>query len=397
MLTWLQCLITSLLSLLAVHWIWRIINRKSKKLHARVVNAIVLNDILAFKKLFEEEIQLRDKRIASESSLVHLRRMRNSGNVSGRKDFSLMNNYFHFLVGYDFDEREKEFTRRDMEVVRSELRKGNVDLEEYEYEDNGGLLGEGGLEGGEDVIRETSGADKHSEATSKAGVNLLGGPTNPKTSQYNIVHSLITQSSTDEPARGMTPEETLSYAQLVLESRDFFKDFPYSFEQKYIYLMLQHGMQIDCVDNAGRTPLFIACYLGKVECINKLLAKDASLTKKNSKFMNLSPLTALVLKRRFRILVDLLNQNLIQLDFLINELEILNRQKTIRDAEFQDAMRVLEPFLMKKQIINFLHERKKIKYLRPMSEEKVVHFIHKYVIDDDLRDSGLRKTGNSAE
>ena len=397
MLTWLQCLITSLLSLLAVHWIWRIFTRKSKKLHARVVNAIVVNDILAFKKLFDEEIQVRDKRIAAESSLVHLRRMRNSGNVSGRKDFSLMNNYFHFLVGYDFDERDKEFTRRDMEVVKSELKKGNVDLGDYEYVDNQGVEGVARLERDEGVIRETDDTDKHSEPRSKAGVNSLDGPQNPRTSQYNIIHSLITQSSTDEPARAMTPDETLTYAKLVLESRDYFKDFPYSFEQKYIYLMLNQGMQIDCVDNAGRTPLFIACYLGKVEYINKLLAKGASLTKKNSKFMYLSPLTALVLKRRFGILVDLLNQNLIQLDFLINELEILNRQKTIRDAEFHDAMRVLEPFLMKKQIINFLHERKKIKYLRPMSDEKMVHFINKYVIDDDLRDSGLRKTGNSSE
>lgn len=355
-----QFIFTFLLGLLAYYFYDRKVNKQKAKDQARVVNTIVSNDILTFKKYFEQEIKGRDERFANESNLVYLRRMRQSGNVSGRNNFALMNNYFHFLVGYEFEEKVKEYTIRDLEITREMIDKKTVQLEDYECQNK------------------------------IQNLNILNNKSNSISqtpNQFNIIHNMIRESELNCEKKILSEEEKTQYAKLVLESRDYFKNSEYSFENKFLYLMLKNGLKIDCIDNSGRTPLFIACYLGKTRYIQKLIDQGASLTKKNKRFMYLCPATALVLKQRYSILANLIQKNIIKLDFLINEMEILKRQETIRNEEYEAALKIVQPFILRKQIINFLHQRNKIKFLKGMSEEKILHFVRKYILDDKIKEN----------
>lgn len=309
-------------------------NLKVRKQKTFLVTSLISsNDIIRFRRIFDREMRQRNKSFKRETNLRHRRRMQRSGNVSGRKDFNLMNHYFHFLVGYLFDGKGDLFTKWDHDLMGEER------------------------------------------------PERLRTPSTGFTSS-NVIDQLVKPGAVVNPYSRYSPAEKREVAELIAKSREFFEGSEYSFYDKFLYCMLSQQMDIDCVDNSGRTPLFIACYLGKEDLVHKLLAKKANLYKKNPDIMFLCPLTALVIKRRFRILAGLIEKKQVDMKFLANEIEILYRQGTLLQQEYEDVAKLLKPFWLKKQIVNFVSKREETKYLRHFTDEQMCYFLKKYVLSD---------------
>lgn len=325
-----------------------------KKKHFQMNNYISTNNIFKFKRTFDLEIKKRNKKFSRETNLAARRRMQQSGNVSGSNDFNMMNNYFHYLVGYLFGDKEIWFTKWDL------------DLMEEEYPEN--------LKKKLKQLNENEAKKKNSNIS------------NERTKSLNVIDTFINPGPLENVYKGYSNQQKETVKQIIRETKEFFAGHEYSSCDKFLYCMLNQQMDIDCLDNSGRTPLFIACYLGKKTIVKKLLMKKANLYKKNAKFMYLCPLTTLIMKRRFFILRELIDEKKVDLMFLVNELEILHRQGSILTKEYEDAKKLLKPYLVKKQIINFIHQTKKIKYLKYFTDEQITHFIKKYVLSDVFKE-----------
>ena len=356
-------IVTTLLIIVLSWWL----NSKVKAQHMIKLNQnMVKNDIIGFKMLFDKEIKKRNKRVRKETNLVNLRRLRRSGNISGRTDFNMISNYFHFLIGYLFYELEEEYTNWDLQLLKEETTPNHSG----ERDDN---ISE--------HLERNSGGKNESTINNKTGNNQNSSKTKKN---FDIIQNLVQPEKKSNVYLNYSKIKKKEACSLIRASQNFFRGHKYSFYDKFLYYMLSQQMDIDCVDNSGRTPLFIACYLGKQDLVMKLLDKKANLYKKNTMFMHLCPLTALVLKRRFSILKALIENKKVDLEFLYNEIEILHRQGTLLKREYLAVKQVMKPYLLKKQVVFFLNERKKNKYLKHFTDEQIGFFVKKYIFSDVL-------------